>query len=196
MVLMLMVVVVVGKIQRRIHRRSKHGRRRRHELGRRHGMEVWIIAGHHAATSACSPAAVMVAAHGGHRKRLSAVASPRRVQAQRRWKEFAEGLMVVVVPFLLGLGRELTVSRLDVFFFEGRWPGDVVQLVVEAAGVADRLAVGVATPQRGGVCATVCTACAFPLGRGLNKRKKRLNIWTPKIIHENVFTFRVMKWDK
>ncbi|MFO0005443.1 MAG: hypothetical protein ACK559_30375, partial [bacterium] len=99
---------------------------------------------------------MMMAAHGGrhagHGKGRPAVASASAgtVQTSRRRKETAEGLMMVVMTLLLGLGGELSISRLDVLLLEGGGTGDVVQFVVEAAGVADGFAVGVAPPQRRG----------------------------------------------
>ena len=163
------VMVMVGEIQRRIHRgRPEHGRRRAHELGRRHRVEIGIITGH-------APTAMVVAAHRGghtrHREGWPAVAAARSVQAGRRGEEAAQGLVVVVVSLLLGLGGELAVPGLDVLLLEGGGPRDVVQLVVEAAGVADRLAVGVASPERGGVGAAVGATRALPLSRGLKSEK-------------------------
>ncbi len=79
--------------------------------------------------------------------------------------------MMVVMAFLLGLGGELAVPRLDVLLLEGGGAGDVMQLVVEAAGVADGFAVGVASPQRRGVGATVGAARSLPFRRGLNRKK-------------------------
>ncbi len=78
--------------------------------------------------------------------------------------------MVVMMAFLLGLGGELSISRLDVLLLEGGGAGDVVQLVVEAAGVADGFAVGVASPQRRGVGAAVGAARSLPFRRGLNRK--------------------------
>lgn len=46
-------------------------------------------------------------------------------------------------------------------------PVDAVQLVVESAGVADRLAVVVASPQRRVARPAVSTALAVPARRGL-----------------------------
>ena len=165
------VMVMVGEIQRRIHRsRPEHGRRRAHELGRRHRVEIGIITGH-------APTAMVVAAHRGghtrHREGWPAVAAARSVQAGRRGEEAAQGLVVVVVSLLLGLGGELAVPGLDVLLLEGGGPRDVVQLVVEAAGVADRLAVGVASPERGGVGAAVGATRALPLSRGLKSEKEK-----------------------
>ena len=109
--------------------------------------------------------------HAGHGKRRPAIASTsasRRVQTGGRRKETAESLVVVMmVAFLLGLGGEFPVPGLDVLLLEGGGAGDVVQLVVEAAGVAHGFAVGVAPPQRGGVRPTVGTAGALPFRRGL-----------------------------
>ncbi len=169
-------MVMVREIQRRIHGgRAKHCRRRRHKLRRRHGVELGIVSGHAAAAAGT----VMMTAHGGrhagHGKGRAAVASPAAaaanpVQTRRRRKETTEGLMVVMVTFLLGLGGELSISRLDVLLLEGGGAGDVVQLVVEAAGVADGFAVGVAPPQRRGVGAAVGTARSLPFRRGLNRK--------------------------
>ncbi len=166
-------MVMVREIQRRIHGGgAKHRRRRRHKLRRRHGVEFRIVAGHAAAAAGT----VMMTAHGGrhagHGKGRPAVpsAAARTVQTRRRRKKSAKGLVMVVVAFLLGLGGELAVSRLDVLLLEGGGAGDVVQLVVEAAGVADGFAVGVATPQRRGVGAAVGAARSLPFRRGLNRK--------------------------
>ena len=132
------VMVMVGEIQRRIHRG-----RPAHRCG-----------------------------HTRHREGWPAVAAARSVQAGRRGEEAAQGLVVVVVSLLLGLGGELAVPGLDVLLLEGGGPRDVVQLVVEAAGVAHWLAVGVASPERGGVGAAVGATRALPLSRGLKVRKK------------------------
>jgi hypothetical protein len=165
-------MVMMREIQRRIHGGgAKHRCRRRHKLRRRHGVEFRIVAGHAAAAAGT----VMMTAHGGrhagHGKGRPAVASAaaRAVQTRRRRKETAEGL-VVVMAFLLGLGGELAVPRLDVLLLESGGSGDVVQLVVEAAGVADGFAVGVAPPQRRGVGAAVGTARSLPFRRGLNRK--------------------------
>jgi hypothetical protein len=167
------VMVMVREIQRRIHGGgAKHRRGRRHKLRRRHGVELRVVAGH----SAAATGTVMMTAHGGrhtgHGKGRPAVpsAAARAVQTRRRRKKTAERLMVVVMAFLLGLGGELAVPRLDVLLLEGGGAGDVVQLVVEAARVADRFAVGVATPQRRGVGAAVRAARSLPFRRGLNRK--------------------------
>lgn len=47
---------------------------------------------------------------------------------------------------LLGLVGHLPVPSLDAFLLHGQWPVYIVQLVVEATGVADRVPVGVSAP--------------------------------------------------
>lgn len=47
---------------------------------------------------------------------------------------------------LLGLVGHLPVSSLDPFLLHGQWPIHIVQLVVEATGIADRVPIGVSAP--------------------------------------------------
>ena len=65
----------------------------------------------------------------------------------------------------------LAIAGLNVFLLEGRGSGHVVQLVVEAAGVADGLPVGVAAPQGRGVGAAVCAGRSFTLRRALKEKE-------------------------
>lgn len=61
--------------------------------------------------------------------------------------ELLETLSGSLTP--LGLAGHLAVACLDALLFHGQWPIDVVEFVVEPAGVAHRVSVPVAPPQSG-----------------------------------------------
>lgn len=57
-------------------------------------------------------------------------------------------LLETFSPFLalLGFAGHLPIPGLDPFLLHGQWPVNIVQLVVEATGVAHRVPVGVPAP--------------------------------------------------
>ena len=142
------------QVQRRVHTAGrKHGRI--HETGGHRRMQI--------------PGARIITGHavGPRRRRPHPTGKPAVAGVQPAGEETAQG----PVAFLLGFGGEFAVAGLDVLLLEGGGAGHVVQLVVEPAGVADGLAVGVAAPQRRGVGATVRAGCSFTLGRALKEKE-------------------------
>lgn len=63
---------------------------------------------------------------------------------------------------LFGFARHFSVSGLNSFFLHSQGSVNIVQLVIEPAGVTDRITIGISPPQRGGGGLTVCTGCARP----------------------------------
>ena len=61
-------------------------------------------------------------------------------------------LLETFSPFLalLGFAGHLPIPGLDPFLLHGQWPVNIVQLVVEATGVAHWFALRVAPPEGGG----------------------------------------------
>lgn len=68
--------------------------------------------------------------------------------------------------FLLGLGRQFSIPRLDPVLFHCQWSRNIMKLVVKATCVAHRLAVLISSPQSCCRCFAVRATCAFPSGRG------------------------------
>ena len=140
----------MGQVERRVHTAGrKHGRI--HEPGGHRRMQIpgpRIVTGH---------------AVGTRRRRPQPAGKPAVARVQAAGEEPAEAL----VALLLRFGGQLAVAGLDVLLLEGGGSGHVVQLVVEPAGVAHGLPVGVAAPQGRGVGAAVCAGRSFTFCRAL-----------------------------
>lgn len=65
---------------------------------------------------------------------------------------------------LFGFARHFSVSGLNSFFLHSQGSVNIVQLVVEPAGITDGIAVGISPPQGGSGGLTVCTGRARPPG--------------------------------
>lgn len=65
---------------------------------------------------------------------------------------------------LFGFARHFSVSGLNSFFLHSQGSVNIVQLVVEPAGITDGIAVGISPPQGGSGGLTVCTGRARPSG--------------------------------
>lgn len=87
---------------------------------------------------------------------------------RRRLVVHTLGQLLITIPAppaLLGLVGHLAVTCLDAFLLHGQRPVHVVQLVVQAAGVAHGVSIAVAPPQCGGGGLTVSTTGAGSSGR-------------------------------
>lgn len=94
------------------------------------------------------------------------VAERGHVSGEGGWVEGAalgEVLQRVMYLFaLFGFARHFSVSGLDAFLLHSQGSVNIVQLVVEPAGVADRVPVGIPSPERGSGGLTVCTGRSCP----------------------------------
>lgn len=75
---------------------------------------------------------------------------------------------------LFGFARHFSVSGLDAFLLHSQGSVNIVQLVVEPTGVADRVPIGIPSPESGSGCLTVrtgrsCPSCCRQPSLGLNK---------------------------
>lgn len=78
---------------------------------------------------------------------------------------------VVDLFALFGFARHFSVSGLNSFFLHSQGSVNIVQLVIEPAGVTDGIAIGISPPQRGGGGLTICTGCARPSCCRLRERE-------------------------
>lgn len=82
---------------------------------------------------------------------------------------------VVYLFAFFGFARHFSVSGLDAFLLHSQGSVNIVQLVVEPAGIADGIPVGIPSPESGSGGLTVCTGRSCPSGcrqpsLGFNKR--------------------------
>lgn len=66
---------------------------------------------------------------------------------------------VVYLFALFGFARHFSVSGLDAFLLHSQGSVNIVQLVVEPAGIADGIPVGISPPESGSGRLAVCTGC-------------------------------------
>lgn len=94
------------------------------------------------------------------------VAERRHVSGESGWVERAalgEVLQRVMHLFaLFGFARHFSVSGLDAFLLHSQGSVNIVQLVVQPAGVADRIPIGISSPESGSGGLTVCTGRTCP----------------------------------
>lgn len=92
------------------------------------------------------------------------MAERRHVSGEGGWVEgaaFGEVFQRVMHLFaLFGFARHLSVSSLDSFLLHSQGSVNIVQLVVEPAGVADRVPIGIPSPESGSGGLTVSTGCS------------------------------------
>lgn len=69
---------------------------------------------------------------------------------------------VVHLFALFGFARHFSVSGLDAFLLHSQGSVNIVQLVVQPAGIADRVSIGISSPESGRGGLTVCTGCTCP----------------------------------
>lgn len=111
-------------------------------------------------------------AHVWHVACQGAGAAKRRGLVLHALGELLETLTRSFTP--LGLAGHLAVACLDALLLHGQWPVDVVEFVVEPAGVAHRVTVPVAPPQGGRGCLAVRAAGAS------SPRRRQSALWLDK----------------